>query len=365
MKTRAVVLLLCCVQMAAICAGSDGEYDPRDGLAPKTSKDEALALPLAAATIVTASLEETVLFYCDGMGLTLEGPIEQSAAEVAAQKALWGVEEEIGWKLYRLHRPATTGEIMIRLLVLDRPTPTILSSWEPRQSGPFSLGFPTSDGEQQDQRLRDLGFGARNELEKYTIPRTDGSRYPIHETIFNAPDFVHAVNILRGGGMAPLGPIDPETGRGGPGYSAWVARDSQPVLDFFTEVLGLELRTDYDFPSGSPDGAMRNQPGTVFRFSILFAKGYGPGGHLLVIDFKDGPEYPPNAEPRVPNRGLGMWTFPVTDLDQVMENAHETGATIVHEPVEVNAPVLGGTVRAATLLAPEGILVEVYQADVE
>jgi hypothetical protein len=261
MKMRAVVLLLWCAQMAVVCAGAGGDYDPRDGLAPKTAKDDALALPLATATIATTSLEETVLFYCDGMGLTLEGPIEQSAADQAAQKALWGVEEEVGWKLYRLHRPATAGEITIRLLVLDRPMPSILSSWEPRQSGPFSLGFPTADAEKVDQHLRDLGFGARNELEKYTIPRTDGTEYPIHETIFNAPDFVHAVNIYRGGGMAPLGPIDPETGRGGPGYSAWVARDSHwscaPTTTFRPDRPTERCATSRERSSGSRSSSQK------------------------------------------------------------------------------------------------------------
>ena len=361
MTTMALALIASTI-LTASSSQEAPAYDPRDALAPTTSRDLADTGPLGSVTIATASLEETRLFYEQGLGLTVEGPIAQSEDEQAAFRALWGVEEEIGWDLYVLSRAATPDAFTIRLLVLDRPTPAILSSWEPRQNGPFSIGFPTDRAAEVDRRIRDLGFGARNAMSEYEIPRTDGTRYPIHETIFNAPDFLHAVNIYRGGDMAPLGPIDPDTGFGGPGYSAWVVSEAQPVLDFFTGVLGLELRSDRDFPSGSPDGAMRNIPGTVFRFSILMAHGHPPGGHLLIVDFLGEPEYAPNAQPRLPHRGLAMWSFPVRDLDVILERARRQGAAIIHEPVRINAPALGGAVRAAVLEAPEGMRVELYEA---
>ena len=108
---------------------------------------------------------------------------------------------------------------------------------------------------------------------------------------------------------------------------------------------------------------MGNIPGTVFRFSIVAAKGYGPGGHLLFVDFvepKGVGQAPSNAPPRPPNRGMGSWTFQVTDLDKVMANAAKFKSTIVQAPVMLESPDLG-KVRIATLLAPNGFLIEVFQ----
>ena len=65
----------------------------------------------------------------------------------------------------------------------------------------------------------------------------DGTCIP-HETIFNGPDFAHAVGIYRGDGMARLGRwmLLPA---GGPAYSAQVFDDSDAMLAFLTEVLGM------------------------------------------------------------------------------------------------------------------------------
>ena len=52
-----------------------------DMLAPQTSVADALTGPLHTVTIATASLAESLLFYRDGLGLSVTGPIplEQSS----------------------------------------------------------------------------------------------------------------------------------------------------------------------------------------------------------------------------------------------------------------------------------------------
>ena len=340
------------------------DFDPLDSLSPKTSRTDALALPLQTVTLSTVSLEQLRLFYVEGMGMTLTGPVTVPDDVKAQQRALWEIPEEIGWQEYHLTRPgATIGGrpgMSVRVLVLDTPTPTIHASWNARSLGGFSMGFPNRQQPALDARIRKLGFGALNSLEIYDVPRTDGSPYTIHETIFNAPDFVHAVGIDRVG-MLPLGAVDTETGLGGPGYSAQVVADSDTVLAFYTEVLGLELRRDAVWQSAGEDGAMALPNGTAFRFSIVFAKGYGPGGHLLFVDYTNGEGIENNAPPRVPNRGIGMWSFPVTDIAEVARRADAFGARIVHEPVALEDP-LHGNVRVMTVLAPNGFLVELYEA---
>ena len=331
-----------------------------DMLAPQTSVADALTGPLHTVTIATASLAESLLFYRDGLGLSVSGPIPVDARTRAQQRALWGVPNDIGWDLYLLRRPDAPGAASIRLLVLDTPTPAIHSSWSALQRGPFSMGFPNEDQEALDAKMRRLGFGSLNVIEKYTVPRRDGTVYPIHETIFNGPDFVHAVGIYRGDGMAQLGPVDAATGLGGPAYSAQVVDDSDAMLAFLTEVLGMELRSDRTWKSAGTEGALNVPDGTIFRFSIVYAMG-ATSGHLLFVDYENVASLSNGVAPRLPNRGIGMWTFPVTDLDEVLRRATDKGIEIEGAPVSVDMPAFGKA-KVATVLAPNGFMIELFEA---
>lgn len=61
--------------------------------------------------------------------------------------------------------------------------------------------------------------------------------------------------ITRGNGMAQLGSTD-ENGIGGPAYSAQVIADSESQLTFYTQVLGLEIRSERVFKSAGDKGTM-------------------------------------------------------------------------------------------------------------
>lgn len=340
-----------------------GSFNPLDSMSPKSSKADALALPLQTVTLSTTDLEGTKRFYVDGMGMTLTGPFDISSETKDNQRALWAVPDDVDWQEYSLSRPnalVNGREAMsIRVLLLNKETPHVHASWDSRSYGGFSMGFPNMDNVALDAKIRGLGFGARNEHEIYEVPRLDGSMYEIQESIFDAPDFVHGVGITRVG-MDPLGAIDTDGVLGGPGYSAQVVDESEPVLAFYTDVLGLEIRRDSIFKSAGADGAMSLPNGSEFRFAILAAKGYGSGGHMLFVDFKNVDGIEGNAPPRVPNRGIGMWSFPVKSLDTVMSNAQSAGTTIVHEPIQIDDPI-HGKIRVATFLASNEFLVEAFE----
>jgi len=347
-----------CLSWFLIFVSSTLYASNKDALAPKSKVEDALALPLYSATIATTSLAQSLLFYRDGMGLSVEGPIAVNAKTKAQLRKLWQIPQDIDWQTYIFSRKGVEQALKIQLLVLNKPTPSIHHSWDSRSLGPFSLGFPNDNTVALDKKIRTLGFGALNALESYPIPRTDGSTYQIDETIFNAPDFVHGVAITRGNGMKQLGPID-EQGLGGPAYSAQVITDSENHLKFYTDVLGLEIRSDREFKSAGDKGAMNLPNGTVFRFAIVYSKG-ATTGHMLFVDFRNIEPIKPANKPSLPNLGLGMWTYPVTDIDQVIANAQAFGSEIVSSPETVNSPVFGHA-RVATLRAPNGFLIEVFQ----
>ena len=348
------LVMLATLVMALPAGASDN-----DALAPKSRVEDAVAGPLHTVTIATTSLEDSLRFYRDGLGMSVQGPLPVPEALKAAQRQAWGITESVDWQLYRLDRDEVPMAAAIRLLVLDRDTPHIHASWDALELGPFSMGFPNADQEALDSHVRSLGFGALNDIEKYEVPRTDGSRYPIHETIFNGPDYVHGVGIHRGGQMAQLGYVHPETGLGGPAYSAQVVADSDAMIAFLVDILGYELRSDRIWESAGSEGALNVPDGTVFRFSILYARG-ATTGHLLLVDYQNRQPIDPGVEPRLPNRGIGLWSFQVQDLDSVLTSAAERGQAPIAAPMDMDTPLLG-RVRVATLLAPNGFPVELFE----
>lgn len=352
-RLAAVALLMAPVLVA------HADEKPPDALAPKSRPEDALARQLHTATYVTDDLDAYRRFYGDGLGLTLRGPLPVDPRAEAIQRQLWGIPEPIDWQTYLLERPDVPGTIQIRLLVLDRATPLIHSTWDAREPGPFSTGYPAREVEPWDGELRALGFDAMNPMSKYQVPRPDGSLYWIHETIFKAPAFMHAVTIGRMNGMRQLGPVSEASGRGGPVYSAQSIRNSDEVLAFYTDVLGMELRSDREWKSHGSEGALAVPDGTVFRFSIVYAKG-ARDGHLLFIDFRDDALPATGVAPRPPNQGMAIWSFPVSDLSEVLRRAQLAQTPIVHGPIVYASPSLGHH-RALSLLAPNGFLVELFE----
>jgi len=102
-------------------------------------------------------------------------------------------------------------------------------------------------------------------------------KYPYWETIFKGPDFLHCVGIQRGEAVGQLSPVDPNNNYGGPGYSAFVTKDSDAELAFYTDVLDMELRADRVWEAAE-GGALGIPAGVPFRFAIIYAKGYERGG---------------------------------------------------------------------------------------
>ncbi len=330
----------------------------KDPLAPTSDAADALTGGLHTATLATTSLEDIKKFYVDGMGMSLEGPLPVDATTKQQQRQLWDIPKDINWETYRLYRPSVPSLIQIRLMVLNKETPLIHKSWSARELGPFSLGFPNLNQEQLDKELRTKGFESMAALQEGTVPRSDGTSYRYIETIYKAPDYLHAVGIERKDGMNQLAPVDSLTQKGGPGYSAMVLKDSDTFLKFLTDVLGQELRADREWKS-SPGSALGIEEGVPFRFALVYAKGHAYN-HLLFLDYKDGQYIELDVTPKVPNRGLGMWTFKTKDIQEIKSNAEKMDIQILQEPMVYNDPILG-KVKVMTMLAPNGFLIEIFE----
>ena len=327
----------------------------RDTQAPRSSEADALLMSLYGTTICTVSLEETRLFYEKGFGLSVIGPIKQDQKTKVLERKMYDIPADIDWELYLMQRP-NTPSLKVRLMVLNKPTPTIHKSWNTLELGILSMGFPNTIQPKVDSTMRKIGFGAWAAMNTYPVEALDKSKYTVYETIFNGPDFVKGVGITRGDGMAQLSPIDSTTGYGGPAYSAQIVDNSDAMIDFYAKTLGYEVRSDRIWETS---GALGVPAGTKYRFMTLYAKG-SRWGHLLFVEFLNQKAYDVGVPKKIPNRGLGCWTFPCKDLNKVYTDSKAKGFKILQPPTEIDSPYYGKR-KAMTMMAPNGFLVEIFQ----
>ncbi|MBR2648826.1 MAG: hypothetical protein IKD55_08290 [Sediminibacterium sp.] len=329
----------------------------RDISEPESSEADALCGPLKIITICTAYLDSLELFYVKGMGMQLSGPFSLTKEQEKMQKRLFDINGN--YKLYLLERKNVPENIKIRVLLVSKNNPLIHKSYNAREMGPFTLGFPNANQEKLDKELRALGFTTMAPMQAAMLSKPDGTKYKYLETIYKAPEFVHIVGIERGNGMPQLAPYDSATLKGGPGYSAQIVTGmSNPMIQFYTYVLGWEMRRDNEWKTGE-GSALGIEAGIPFRFSILYAKG-ARSGHILLMDFTDGKKIESNTPAQIPNRGIGMYSFETKNIQEVLERAKEKKLRVLQNPI-IHEDAILGKVTAMTLLAPNGVMVEIYQ----
>lgn len=342
------------VVAGALAAAAGGHaLAQADHLAPKATTEPALAGPLHTVTLITPDLAAVDKMYRDGLGLERSGPFDIDPPVRAQLATLWGLPVDLMWQIYLFRRRAVAAATQLRVIVTNRPTPPIRQSWNRQEPGPYGMGFPNTDVESWDRHVLGLGFTrATDEIERFPLKTSDGLAYDVKEATFNGPEFLRSIAISRGGGLAQVGGVDPATGRGGPAYATQVLRDDamDAVIGFFTGVLDYEVRSDriwraYEIP---------------FRFATVHAKG-SDTGHVALASYAPEHIAPGTGHaPRPPNRGMAMWSFPVTSLAEVERRAKTKGVNRQAGPVTVDVPDLGAR-RAATYLAPNGFLVEVFE----
>ena len=307
--------------------------------------------PLHTVTIITPDLAALRKLYETGLGLTVTGPHVISDETRAAQQRLWGMPNDLKYDIYLFRRPGVEGTIQMRVLVTDNATPHMRSGWNRQQIGPYGMGFPTLDVYEADEELRALGFErAVPEVEVFQVSAPNGDSYPVTEAPFYGPEYLRIIAIGRGGGRPQVGSYNQATGRGGPVYATQIVPDADAMIDFFTTVLDMEVRSErmwreYEIP---------------FRFSLIHAKG-SQTGHTPLVEYEDEHEIPgTGAAPRPPNRGMAIWSYKVKDLDGILDRANAANVPVHTAPQTYSSPSLGQH-RAATFLAPNGFMIEVFE----
>lgn len=346
MKTAVYLAALC---LSLVTHGAWAQ-NATDVMASTAAAEGANTGPLHTVTFITPDLAGLRRLYENGMGLTVTGPYPLPAETRRIQQQLWGLPEDLGYELYLFQRPGVDGTIQMRVIVTDRPTPPMRDSWNRQQLGPYGMGFPTLDVYAWDDELRALGFErAVPEVEVFEVAAPNGDSYPVTEAPFLGPEYLRIIAIGRGGGRPQVGAYDESTGRGGPVYATQIVDDADAMIAFFTTVLDMELRSD----------RMWREYAVPFRFALIHAKG-SQTGHTPLVEYADEHEIPGLAPPRPPNRGMAMWSYEVKDLDGILARAEAAGVSVTGSLISYNSPSFGSH-RAATFLAPNGFMIEVFE----
>ncbi|WP_350284573.1 hypothetical protein [uncultured Croceitalea sp.] len=323
---------------------------------PKGIGKEALTSYIHTATLCTVDLEGYEHFYGEIMKMNMDA-VELTQEEKSAQRAFWNIPADVDYDLYHCYRPAVPSLIQLRILHLKTPTPQIHKSYSSYELGSFSLGFPTSDAKKMDKRMQKYGVKAMAPMQLGDIVRANGDVGQYLETIYQGPDYLHCVGIERVN-YPQLAPCDPSDGFGGPGYSAFVAKDSDAEVAFYTNVLEHYILFDAVWEAAE-DGALGVNTGTPFRFCGIYAP-EAQQNHYLLLDFKDGNMIDTGVQSCVPNQGLGMYSFHTSDINKVIQNAKSNGIKVVSDIQEVSDYILGDG-KACLLETPNGFYVEIFQ----
>ncbi|WP_350288867.1 hypothetical protein [uncultured Croceitalea sp.] len=323
---------------------------------PNGIGEGALTSYIHTATLCTVDLEKYRHFYGEVMKMNFD-VVSLTEAEKDAQRSFWNIPQDLDYDLYHCYRPTVPSLIQLRILHLKTATPHIHKSYSSYELGSFSLGFPTSDAKGMDKRMQEYEVKAMAPMQLGDIVRANGDKGHYLETIYQGPDYLHCVGIERVN-YPQLAPCDPADGFGGPGYSAFVAKDSDAEVAFYIDVLEHYILFDSVWEAAD-EGALGVNPGTPFRFCGIYAP-EAKQNHYLLLDFKDGNMVDTGVQSCIPNQGLGMYTFQTKDINKVMRNAKSKGVKIISEIQEVSDYILGDGM-ACLLETPNGLYIEIFQ----
>lgn len=316
--------------------------------------------PLATLTIAANALAPLKLCFESGHRLPCRGPVPLDDRAREARNRLWNLPPDFGYREFHFVRAGVTDAARIRVLVLDKSSEPWRENWEPAVFGPYTIGFPNTVQESLDARLRGLGFGARNPLERTMFHHPDGRSWEILESLATAPEFIATVGIARGADSPPISPVD-ASGLGGPAYSMCVVPDIDSAAEFMQQVLGFEIRNRRRQTSAGRQGAMNTPDGTQFDIAQVYPP-YGSHGFLIFIQFINMAVAAAPRPPRLPATGLVMYSFPVNDLEAALTRAATMGAADIRGPARFRDPLHGDT-QHACLRMPGDICIELFSTN--
>ncbi len=328
-----------------------------DIFVPKSKPSDALVGPLHTVTYVTADSGTANRIFSEGYGLDAVAHYNPDGAELRTANAYLGFAPEHEWTATTYAKTGEGSNMQIRVIGLREETPLVRPTYEGLYKGGATMSFPIADLRAHEQRMLALGVESTMGVKEIEFTSPAGETYVSAEIVYKAPEFIFVMGVTRPDIFVPVGPMDPESGIGGPAYSARCIDTADETSAFFTEVLGYEIRRDMPLAVEGPS-AINLPEGTEERFMQAFAPG-ASSGYALFMDHGDATKKAvTNFGP--PNRGIVMWSFPTARLDEVYARAQNAGTEILHAPSERHSPCLPFG-RTLLMKDPDGFPIEVFE----
>jgi catechol 2,3-dioxygenase-like lactoylglutathione lyase family enzyme len=333
-RTLPVVLLACMLLAAPSRVGAQA-----DPLQPRTANDPVAASPLRVVTVATGDLAAAKRFYGTAMSMvasprSIIGPMRARHLSLNATTLSM-----------TFSRPAIADTASIRVIAVPVSRPAVRPTHNALALGGLAMGMPVRGQPQREAIVKAAGFHSAVGVTRMTLPRADGNSYQVEEIHYQAPDGVLVLGIDRGE-MPPVGPVDGQSGIGGPAYASLVVGDLPRAEMFMQTVLRYEKRRDAVFASAGPKGGLGLADGQRFVFQQWFAPG-SVTGYVILMKMLD--RHVESAPPAgFKRRGIAMWTFDAVDLDDVAARAESVGVRIVARDA-----------KSLIVAMPDGFLVEI------
>lgn len=320
--------------------------------------------PLHAAVISVWSLEESLSFYRDQLGMEVLGEAASGGGGDFAD--FWGVSGTASRSALLGASPDPVG----RLLLVEFEAPgrkQIRDDDIHRAYGLFNLNFYSSDIERDSALFKERGFHFWSDPVRHDFAADVGQ--PI-EVIFDGPDGV-AINLVE------LATQDPATrigqmrayvdghGRTAKGFTpvvttSHVARNLDEAARFYINVLDCGVLIDEELSSPESNRFLRLAPES--RTRVKFIQGNHMFGKIALSE-------PVNydcaslVETAVaPNVGYLAQDFLVPDVGAAVVLAERAGASIVRFPMQVSVPGLGSVTSAMVRNPGSGALQTLTEA---
>jgi hypothetical protein len=309
--------------------------------------------------MATNRLDSIKRIFVQGLGMQINGPVKISPQQKRILSQQWNIPFSLEWQLYELSSPNANAQIRIRLLVFTKTVPAMHDSYQIRETGPLALGFPNNHQNLLDEAMRVLGYRTKAPAQTFLTKTPDGGEYKTKEAVYLGPDLMHVISLERENGILHQSPSDSLSAMGGPGYVTMVVTGmSDQMVQFFRYVLGWEVRRDNELVSAR-NTAWGLEEGVRYRSTFVYAKG-AVQGHIVLIDFRDGGKIVPKNKPRLPNRGMAMYSLLTQNLNEVKALAQQQRIQVLSDIQSYDDPLIG-RVRSMVLMAPNEMAFEIIE----
>lgn len=307
-----------------------------DIFVPKSASEDAVVGPLHTVTYLTADKEKVGEIFQAGYGLEGEAWVKPTTQQFEKLNPYFGFEAEDRWEVCTFSKTGEGANIQVRVINVDAGKPLVRPAHEGLYVGGATLSFPVADLRAHEKLMASIGVDSTIGVKEMEFTSPEGETYISAEIVYKAPDNVFVMGVTRPGIFVPTGPIDPETGIGGPSYSARCVNVADKTVDFFNDVMGYEIRRDVEFVVGEKSAIIMPE-GTTERFIQGFAAGASTG-YVVLMDHGDATKQSPAPSFGPPNRGLGIWSFSAKNIDDVYRRAKAFDAEILSAPDYVQSP---------------------------